>query len=886
MELYEVKAVLTAEWKSFQAGLKGALASINEFKKSAGDIASVGSALKGIGAGLTLGVTAPLVGIGAASAKAAISFESAMAGVRKTTELTDEEFKKMGDGIRQMATEIPATTTEIAGVAEAAGQLGISKEHILDFSKVMIDLGNSTNLTSEQAATSFARFANITQMPQSEFENLGSTVVDLGNNLATTEAEIVDMGMRLAGTGNQVGLSEAQIMGLAGALSSVGIRAEAGGSAFSRVMQKMNTQVVSNGTKLQGFAAIAGMSAEEFASKWKTAPQEAITSFVEGLGKAKDSGADVISMLGELGINGIRETDALLRLSGAGDLLANSFDMATTAFDKNTALSKEAQQRYETLESQLRITLGTLKDVGITIGTYLMPYIKDFALKLKDLVDKFRDLSPEQQDMIIKIGLLAAAIGPLLMIIGSVVENFKNIAGAAQLVAGGFTKLFGLFKANPWLLLVAGLAIVAVEIYKHWDEIKEFMSQTWQTIKEGASNLWEGMTEKVGNIVEGIKGKWSGFKESMSETWTSVKEGASTAWDNIKTTVSDKATAVKDSAKEKIGGLKTQLSSEWSEMKTNASTNWDNIKTTVGDKASAVKDSAKDKIGNLKSQLSSEWEEMKTSAKTSWDNIKTSVTDSANNIKSKTQEIWTSVKTDAKTKWDGISNQVKTSVDTMKNNVQSGFENIKSTVNTKVTEFGNSVKRGFAEMVLKAKSELSQLIRSVKQGFTQAVSAAKSFVGQAISAGGNLIKGFVQGVTQFAGQLISAVKGAVGNAISAAKRLLRIGSPSKVFKEIGGFTIEGFAIGIDKESKTAVNSMKNVVDDVIGTYKPMDNIPQLDNLKSKATSQIEYQVNDNLSQKQPATINLRLGNRNFRAVVDDITSLQGKVANFEEVYSW
>lgn len=842
MEFYEVKAVLTADWKSFQAGLKGALASINEFKKSAGDMASVGSALKGVGAGLTLGVTAPLVGIGAASAKAAISFESAMAGVRKTTELTDEEFKKMGDGIRQMATEIPATTTEIAGVAEAAGQLGISKEHILDFSKVMIDLGNSTNLTSEQAATSFARFANITQMPQSEFEKLGSTVVDLGNNLATTEAEIVDMGMRLAGTGNQVGLSEAQIMGLAGALSSVGIRAEAGGSAFSRVMQKMNTQVISNGDKLQGFAAVAGMSAEEFASKWKTAPQEALTSFVSGLGKAKDSGVDVISMLGELGINGIRETDALLRLSGAGDLLSNSFDMATTAFDKNTALSKEAQQRYETLESQLRITLGTLKDVGITIGTYLMPYIKDFALKLKDLVDKFRDLSPEQQDMIIKIGLLAAAIGPLLMIIGSVAGKFEDISKGAHLVAGGFTKLFGLFKANPWLLLVAGLAIVAVQIYKHWDEIKEFMSQTWQTIKEGASNIWEGMTEKVGSVVEGIKEKWSGFKESMSETWTSVKEGASTAWDNIK--------------------------------------------TTVGDKASAVKDSAKGKIGDLKNQLSSEWEEMNTSAKTSWDNIKTSVTESTNNIKSKTQEVWGAIKTDAKTKWDGISNQVKTSVDTMKNNVQSSFENMKSTINTKVTEFGNSVKKGFTEMVNKAKSSMTELINSVKQGFSQSVSAAKGFVGQAVAAGGDLIKGFIQGVTQFAGQLISAVTGAVGNAISAAKRLLRIGSPSKVFKEIGGFTIEGFAIGIDKESKTAVNSMKNVVDDVIGTYKPMDNIPQLDNLKSKATSQIDYQINDNLSQKQPATINLRLGDRNFRAVVDDITSLQGKVANFEEVYSW
>ena len=169
-----------------------------------------------------------------------IDFESAFAGVRKTVDATEEEFAALSEGIRGMTKEIPASAVEISKVAEAAGQLGIEKEAILGFTRTMIDLGESTNLSADQAATALARLANITQMPQTEFGRLGSTVVALGNNLATTEAEIVEMGLRLAGAGKQVGMTEAEILSLAGALSSVGVEAQAGGSAFSRVMAQCN----------------------------------------------------------------------------------------------------------------------------------------------------------------------------------------------------------------------------------------------------------------------------------------------------------------------------------------------------------------------------------------------------------------------------------------------------------------------------------------------------------------------------------------------------------------------------------------------------------------------------------------------------------------------
>ena len=133
-----------------------------------------------------------------------LQFESAFAGVEKTVDATDAELQEFRDGIREMSTEIPQTASEIASVAEAAGQLGIKNEYLLGFTETMSNLGVATNMSATEAATSLARLANITQMPQENFDRLGSTIVDLGNNLATTESEITEMACALLDLGNRL----------------------------------------------------------------------------------------------------------------------------------------------------------------------------------------------------------------------------------------------------------------------------------------------------------------------------------------------------------------------------------------------------------------------------------------------------------------------------------------------------------------------------------------------------------------------------------------------------------------------------------------------------------------------------------------------------------
>lgn len=413
----------------------------------------IGSKMQSVGSTLTKGLTVPLLAGAGVAVKSAIDYETAFAGVRKTVDATEGEYKKMSLAIREASKTMPASAADIARVAEAAGQLGIKKENIVEFSKTMIDLGESTNLTADEAATSMARFANIVQMPQSEFRRLGSTIVDLGNNFATTEKEIVEMSLRLAGTGHLVGLTEPQILAVATAMSSVGINAEAGGSSFSRVMQKINTQVLSGGKKLELFAKVAGMSAQNFAHEWKTEPQIALLAFLDGLKKVKESGGDVTNTLKELGIKSTQEVDTMQRMAGAGDLLSRALKTANGAWKENSALTEEARKRYETTESQLKIFKNKLTDIAIEFGGPLLKALnsgldaaKPWLQTLSDMAKKFSEMSTEQQQSIIKWVGLAAAIGPALKLLGGGASVIGGFAKGIGTIAKGIGKFSGMLK--------------------------------------------------------------------------------------------------------------------------------------------------------------------------------------------------------------------------------------------------------------------------------------------------------------------------------------------------------------------------------------------------------------------------------------------------------
>ena len=377
-----------------------------------------GEKINRVGTGLTLGLTTPIVAAGTYAVKSAMDFESAWTGVTKTVDGTQQQLDELRQGIIDMSMELPSSTTEISAVAEAAGQLGIETPNILEFARTMIDLGNSTNLSAEEAATALARFANVTGMSQTEFGRLGAVIVDLGNNFATTEAEIVEMASRLSGAGTQIGMTEPQIMSFATALSSVGIEAEAGGTAFSTLMSKMQLAVEKGGESLDQFAEVAGMSADEFQKAFREDAADAIMAFIEGLSDCEEQGVSAIKVLSDMDITEVRMRDALLRAAGASDVFSEALDVGSQAWEDNIALTNEASKRYETTESKLAMAKNQLSDAARTIGEHLLPVVAGLAGDIAELAKAFSELSPETQKTIIKLAAMAAAIGPVTKGIG------------------------------------------------------------------------------------------------------------------------------------------------------------------------------------------------------------------------------------------------------------------------------------------------------------------------------------------------------------------------------------------------------------------------------------------------------------------------------------
>lgn len=429
--------------------------------KSGKKIKTFGEEVSKTGRELTTGLTAPLVASVGFITKAAIDYESAFAGVKKTVDETATvSYKNLSDGIRQMAKELPASAVQIANVAEVAGQLGIKADDILKFSRTMIDMGESTNLSAEDAATAIAKIANILGLTSDDYSRFGASVVDLGNNFATTEKDIVEMSNRLAAGGKLAGLTAPEILGLATAMSSVGIEAEAGGTAMTQTLTAIGN-AVSLTTKdsaddLALIAKVAGTTSEEFQQAWKEKPAEALQSFIKGLNTAHEKGANMDAILMKLGMTGVRQGNMLKSLALSSDKMSAAVNRSNQAWKENTALTNEANKRYETTESQLKMFKNQVTDLAIEFGGPLLKALRD-GLKagkpwietLAKMAKQFSSMSEEQQRNILKWGALAAGAGPALSIFGKGI----GVIGSLTQALGWLTK--GTGKAVGGLSLMA-----------------------------------------------------------------------------------------------------------------------------------------------------------------------------------------------------------------------------------------------------------------------------------------------------------------------------------------------------------------------------------------------------------------------------------------------
>lgn len=580
-------------------GVKGVRESTSAYQGLASQLKDTGKGIKEVGENIDT-ITKPiqyastaLAAGGVASAKFAIDFEDSFAGVKKTVDATPEQLSKIKQGIIDLSTTgidgrgaIPQTTTELNELAAAGGQLGISQENIIDFTEVMAQMGSATNLVGEEGAATLARFMNVMGTSQGEIRNIGSAIVDLGNNSATTESEIAEMALRIGKYGSSVRMSAADVLGYSAALSSLGIEAQMGGSAIGRTWLSIEKAVANGGEGLKAFAKYSGKSAEEFKEQWNTDSSGAFNGLLKGLQSAEN----LTVALDDLGINNTQDIQAMMALVNGYDLVTESVNRSNTAYQENTALQEEFNAKNETTASKLANTKNNIIEAARSIGETMLPSIQDASTTVADFAKGLSQMDDEQKRVVVNTGATVIAIGAISKVsagaikgVGGIVEAVGNIKKAFS--AGGALAKFAPTLASigsvagPAALAVAGIATAAIGGKVAYDKWYQSQYRWSEGLSEGNEKVKESL-EKYKSLNE-VQGQIKSLKMVIESPESSQEQV--------------------DNAKSKLEEIKEMLSQEYNLVINSDNSNLDDAVEQV---TKLTKNELQSNINNQRAELS------------------------------------------------------------------------------------------------------------------------------------------------------------------------------------------------------------------------------------------------------------------------------------------
>lgn len=516
---------------------------------------SFGKAATYVGAAMTA-IGFAIEGALLLSANAAMAWESAFTGVRKTVDGTEEEMAALSEGIIDLSKRIPVAATELAAFAEIGGQMGVPRDAILAFTETIAILGETTNLAGEEGAAMLAQFATVAQIPQDEYSNIAAALVALGNAGSSTEKDIMAMSQRLAAAGTIAGLSGPEIMGIANAMSSVGIEAEAGGTAFSKIFVDMKKSVETGKGNLQTFAEVAGVTAQQFAESFNTDPASAIVSFIQGLAAIEESGGSLFQILDELDYKEVRLGNATLSATMAANMFADSVKLGSTAFVENNAHLEEAEKRFATTESIIQMTKNSFFALAEAIGKVMLPSIQFMNQQVQQVLALFEKWAKDNPQLTQVLVILAGVLGGVLLAVGSMLILLGPLAAGFAVVSGATVVLGAKIIAIGAILGVAAYA--AYQLFEAWGgfprlmemingvlaSAKEYINRNWEqitrifdTARGAVGKIIEALASVIGIVFKAILTVMGASFSEIGEGWMTVAgatgEGAGTVLDFI-----------------------------------------------------------------------------------------------------------------------------------------------------------------------------------------------------------------------------------------------------------------------------------------------------------------------------------------------------------------
>jgi len=468
-----------------------------------------------------------------------IDFEKGLVGVGKTADLSGQDLRDFGSEIIALSTAIPVATGTLLDIGQAAGQLGVKgTDNILKFTDTVAKLGVASNLQGDAAATALARLLNVTGENIQSVDKLGSVIVRLGNNFATTEAEIADSATGVAQAGAIFAVSSAEAAALGASLSSLGVAAQLGGSSFGRLLRAVDNTVREGGARLKLLADVSGRTGEAIQFAFANNATDGAVIFLEALKKFTAEGGQASAFLSEFGLEGEQVLKVLPTLAKNVDLVNNALGQARDELINTNALNQEAERGFDTLGSEVTL-LGNVWDAVVLQFRNSTGPLRDVIRFTADLIRSFVGLDDQITSSISAIETARTAIIGLGAIAGTIAAFT-----ALSFAVGAFVAAIG-FVASPLGIVLVSIGAIASAIYSFRDSLIEvngtvftfgdFLSATWEVLAERTDRFAERIFNPIKRVFAAFGGPVEVFSELFLKTLAGIGLAIDAVVDRIKT---------------------------------------------------------------------------------------------------------------------------------------------------------------------------------------------------------------------------------------------------------------------------------------------------------------------------------------------------------------
>lgn len=473
----------------------------------------IGSGLEKVGGKLTTHVSVPLVAVGTIAAKTGMDFEAEMSRVKAISGATGDQFKMLEDQALSLGQSTAFSASEVAEGMENLASAGFSTNEIMEAMPGLLDLAASSG---EDLATSSEIAASTLRGFGLEASKTGHVADVLAKNAAATNAAVADTGEAMkyiAPNARAAGLSLEEVTAAIGELANAGIKGSQAGTTLRSALVRLAKPSDPAATAMERI----GFTAFDSSGKMK--------SLATIMGELNEKTKNLTDEQKQNTIATIFGTEAL---SGMTVLMQGGKEGLTDLTEQFKNCDGAAKEMAETMQDNTKATIeqagGALETASIKMLNIVAPAIKDVADGIGNLADKFSALSPETQELILKMGMVAIATGPVLSTVGKGVTLFSKLtplvtsagiatAGAGA-SAGGAAVGFGALSTVA-LPLVGILAAVAGGIYL-FTKNTEVMSSSCLKSKEELG--------LVGNALEFLHGDIALSTEEMAKMNIKHKE--------------------------------------------------------------------------------------------------------------------------------------------------------------------------------------------------------------------------------------------------------------------------------------------------------------------------------------------------------------------------